>query len=251
MNGIFLSISISNRGKEGITLYFLLPLEKHVWLFAKWQKRPWRPAVRTQKPSATTLQIWRHIKLHCQRNNRFRKIQRRVDCEEEENHGDGDVYAGLRRALVLGQSLLQRIRALRLVPEVSLLGAIDQSLRLAPSSHPRHRMRQLRFLLLLRFRLFDSFLLLSQICYSPLTRCISTLCRVEGSIFLDWRIFCFLAVVVAAFSEGMVDDGYEDVVNIDISSVVIEAMQKKYCDRPQMKCTFLAFFLLNWRFLFS
>ncbi|XP_060184033.1 uncharacterized protein LOC132613808 isoform X2 [Lycium barbarum] len=39
----------------------------------------------------------------------------------------------------------------------------------------------------------------------------------------------------SAFSEGMVDDGYEDVVNVDISSVVIEAMQKKYSDRPQLK----------------
>ncbi|XP_060184032.1 uncharacterized protein LOC132613808 isoform X1 [Lycium barbarum] len=37
------------------------------------------------------------------------------------------------------------------------------------------------------------------------------------------------------FCEGMVDDGYEDVVNVDISSVVIEAMQKKYSDRPQLK----------------
>ncbi|THG18196.1 hypothetical protein TEA_017140 [Camellia sinensis var. sinensis] len=33
-----------------------------------------------------------------------------------------------------------------------------------------------------------------------------------------------------SFSEGMTDDGYGDVVNIDISSVVIEAMQKKYTD---------------------
>ncbi|XP_031738181.1 EEF1A lysine methyltransferase 4 isoform X2 [Cucumis sativus] len=41
----------------------------------------------------------------------------------------------------------------------------------------------------------------------------------------------------SAFSEGMVDDGYEDVVNVDISSVVIEAMQKKYCNLPQLKCT--------------
>lgn len=39
-----------------------------------------------------------------------------------------------------------------------------------------------------------------------------------------------------AFSEGMVDDGYGDVVNIDISSVVIEAMQNKYRDRSQLKC---------------
>lgn len=43
----------------------------------------------------------------------------------------------------------------------------------------------------------------------------------------------------AAFSEGMVDDGYTDVVNVDISSVVIDAMKKKYINRPQLKCIFL------------
>ncbi|XP_077218615.1 S-adenosyl-L-methionine-dependent methyltransferases superfamily protein isoform X1 [Tasmannia lanceolata] len=35
--------------------------------------------------------------------------------------------------------------------------------------------------------------------------------------------------------EDMINDGYQDVVNIDISSVVIEAMQKKYRDRPELK----------------
>ncbi|KAJ4721919.1 methyltransferase-like protein 13 [Melia azedarach] len=39
----------------------------------------------------------------------------------------------------------------------------------------------------------------------------------------------------SAFSEGMVEDGYEDVVSIDISSVVIEAMQNKYANRAQLK----------------
>uniref|UniRef100_A0A1J3GPX6 Methyltransferase-like protein 13 n=1 Tax=Noccaea caerulescens TaxID=107243 RepID=A0A1J3GPX6_NOCCA len=39
----------------------------------------------------------------------------------------------------------------------------------------------------------------------------------------------------SAFSEGMVDDGYEDVVNIDISSVVIDSMNTKYSNRPQLK----------------
>ncbi|GKV06857.1 hypothetical protein SLEP1_g18679 [Rubroshorea leprosula] len=39
----------------------------------------------------------------------------------------------------------------------------------------------------------------------------------------------------SAFSEGMVDDGYEEVVNVDISSVVIKAMQNKYQSRPQLK----------------
>jgi hypothetical protein len=39
----------------------------------------------------------------------------------------------------------------------------------------------------------------------------------------------------------MVDDGYEEVVSIDISSVVIEAMQKKHSDRPQLTCIFSPF----------
>lgn len=34
----------------------------------------------------------------------------------------------------------------------------------------------------------------------------------------------------------MVNNGYEDVFNIDISSVVIEEMQKKYSNVPQLKC---------------
>ena len=38
----------------------------------------------------------------------------------------------------------------------------------------------------------------------------------------------------------MVDDGYGDVVNIDISSVVIDAMNKKYSHRPQLKCASLS-----------
>lgn len=39
----------------------------------------------------------------------------------------------------------------------------------------------------------------------------------------------------SAFSEGMVDDGFEDVVNVDVSAVVIKAMQEKYQNRPQLK----------------
>ncbi|KAL9994641.1 putative endothelin-converting enzyme 1 [Helianthus debilis subsp. tardiflorus] len=39
----------------------------------------------------------------------------------------------------------------------------------------------------------------------------------------------------AAFSEGMSKDGYGDIVNIDISSVVIERMRKKYSDSPHLK----------------
>ncbi|KAH9623922.1 hypothetical protein KSS87_017255 [Heliosperma pusillum] len=40
--------------------------------------------------------------------------------------------------------------------------------------------------------------------------------------------------VIAAFSEGMANNGYEDIVNIDISSVVIEAMQKKYSNSSKL-----------------
>ncbi|CAN6469896.1 unnamed protein product [Victoria cruziana] len=39
----------------------------------------------------------------------------------------------------------------------------------------------------------------------------------------------------AALGEGMTEDNYEDIVNIDISSVVIDAMQKKYSNHPQLK----------------
>lgn len=34
----------------------------------------------------------------------------------------------------------------------------------------------------------------------------------------------------------MVADGYQDIYNIDISSVVIEAMKKKYSIEPAQKC---------------
>uniref|UniRef100_M4CGV0 Methyltransferase type 11 domain-containing protein n=1 Tax=Brassica campestris TaxID=3711 RepID=M4CGV0_BRACM len=36
-------------------------------------------------------------------------------------------------------------------------------------------------------------------------------------------------------SEDMVKDGYEDIVNVDISSVAIEMMQTKYASVPQLK----------------
>ncbi|KAJ3676024.1 hypothetical protein LUZ60_003450 [Juncus effusus] len=39
----------------------------------------------------------------------------------------------------------------------------------------------------------------------------------------------------SVFGERMVDDGYQEVINVDISSVLIESMQKKYKDIPQLK----------------
>lgn len=44
----------------------------------------------------------------------------------------------------------------------------------------------------------------------------------------------------AVISEDMVIDGYQDIVNIDISQVVIDAMIAKYKDMPQLQCNILA-----------
>jgi len=41
---------------------------------------------------------------------------------------------------------------------------------------------------------------------------------------------------LTALGEGMIGDAYQDVINIDISSVVVEAMRQKYHDKPEMKC---------------
>ncbi|THU47417.1 hypothetical protein C4D60_Mb09t15270 [Musa balbisiana] len=38
-----------------------------------------------------------------------------------------------------------------------------------------------------------------------------------------------------SLGESMFNDGYQDVVNIDVSSIVIEAMQKKHMDKPGLK----------------
>jgi len=41
-------------------------------------------------------------------------------------------------------------------------------------------------------------------------------------------------------SEEMYDEGYQNIVNIDISSVVIKAMQEKYKDKgPSFKCNLM------------
>ena len=40
-------------------------------------------------------------------------------------------------------------------------------------------------------------------------------------------------------SEDMVKDGYEDIMNVDISSVAIEMMRTKHASVPQLKCTTL------------
>lgn len=54
--------------------------------------------------------------------------------------------------------------------------------------------------------------------------------------FFDRSIHFSLLVVM---SEDMVKDGYEDIMNIDISSVAIEMMRRKYEYIPQLKCILL------------
>lgn len=45
-----------------------------------------------------------------------------------------------------------------------------------------------------------------------------------------------LNFTLLVISEDMVKDGFEDIMNIDISSVAIEMMKKKYESVPQLKC---------------
>jgi hypothetical protein len=47
---------------------------------------------------------------------------------------------------------------------------------------------------------------------------------------------CSLVVVGAVISEDMVKDGYETILNVDISQVVIDSMTEKYKDTPQLQC---------------
>lgn len=42
--------------------------------------------------------------------------------------------------------------------------------------------------------------------------------------------------ILTALGEDMADDGYQDIVNNDISSVVIETMHAKYADKLALKC---------------
>ncbi|XP_058075960.1 uncharacterized protein LOC131224686 isoform X3 [Magnolia sinica] len=64
--------------------------------------------------------------------------------------------------------------------------------------------------------------------YSALSPLLDLYVRRDGRILL---VGCGNSVL----GEDMVSDGYQDVVNIDISSVVIDAMQKKYLDCPELK----------------
>ena len=134
---------------------------------------------------------------------------------------NGEDNAGLRRAILLGRAILPRVRAVWLVPEVQRLGSTPPSIHSSSSPSPRRRMWQLWFYSMI----FDTSSFFRSLCISP--------------FFTGFFFFFFM---IAAFSEGMVNDGYKEVVNIDISSVVIQAMQRKYSDRPQLKCIFCKFY---------
>ncbi|KAL9273380.1 eEF1A lysine and N-terminal methyltransferase-like protein [Drosera capensis] len=56
---------------------------------------------------------------------------------------------------------------------------------------------------------------------------------------LGYVELCMVLRFGRSFSEGMLDDGYQDIVNMDISSVVIEDMKKKYCSWPELSYFFL------------
>jgi len=65
------------------------------------------------------------------------------------------------------------------------------------------------------------------------------MCELLNSDFLEKltrkRVLSYFAVM----SEDMVKDGYEHITNIDISSVAIEMMRRKYEYIPQLKCIWL------------
>ncbi|KAM7512359.1 hypothetical protein LguiB_011234 [Lonicera macranthoides] len=48
-------------------------------------------------------------------------------------------------------------------------------------------------------------------------------------------IECFQLIFFAVMSEDMVKDGYEDIMNVDISSVAIDMMRRKYEHIPELK----------------
>lgn len=56
----------------------------------------------------------------------------------------------------------------------------------------------------------------------------------------DGKMFSF-----PVMSEDMVKDGYEDIMNIDISSVAIDMMISKYEHIPQLKCILLEIYFIK------
>lgn len=50
---------------------------------------------------------------------------------------------------------------------------------------------------------------------------------------------------LVVMSEDMVADGYEDIMNVDISSVAIDMMKRKYEHIPQLKCILLKTYFIK------
>uniref|UniRef100_A0A0D3GUG9 Methyltransferase type 11 domain-containing protein n=1 Tax=Oryza barthii TaxID=65489 RepID=A0A0D3GUG9_9ORYZ len=73
-----------------------------------------------------------------------------------------------------------------------------------------------------------------------------TYCSIEIAAFGSALVFSIPSLVPKKeiMSEDMVDDGYTEIMNIDISSVVIEIMRKKHFNIPQLQCILNRFSVL-------
>lgn len=55
-----------------------------------------------------------------------------------------------------------------------------------------------------------------------------------------------MVVFSLVMSEDMVKDGYEEIMNVDISTVAIDMMRRKHAHIPQLKCILAGcFFFLS------
>lgn len=125
------------------------------------------------------------------------------------------INTSVRRRMVLEQTLRARIRSFWLVPKVPFSFSSSSFIHSQIFSGSR------RGLWYFRYTYIPSHIPFRSILITSTTQCI---------FYLD-KLLLF-----AAFSQGMVDDGYEDVVNIDISSVAIQTMRERYSKCPQLKC---------------
>ena len=79
-----------------------------------------------------------------QKQNKKKQIVWLVYDGEDEDGDRDDDDAIIQRAMVLGRTLHERIRPLRLVPKLRFVSSSHQPLCPSPSSpHPRHRLRKL------------------------------------------------------------------------------------------------------------
>lgn len=68
----------------------------------------------------------------------------------------------------------------------------------------------------------------------PWSNCMRAL--FSWNLFSTHYIWCSTCTIRAVLSEDMVKDGYEKIMNIDISKVLIQVMTIKYKNMPQLQC---------------